>query len=822
MDRSPKLPKFFWIDVRSPETGRPDGICEAFGCDQGFEERYGGTLSYLRKHLDRLWAEGSHQAPKPHFVVVKNPPGSAPVSLAAGSMWLKIRIQNKDNHRRYLMPRPPGYSSGSRGSSPQSARYLSLTPDKISIETFDHANIAELPKSVIPSPQTFDEHYRWIANSVHNCTFEPSGSESVLESYCHGAPIESLASEVRGVYNYLIIHQAVMEEMSKEDLLVETMKTVADYNIAFPALRSAEDLYEAYYFITSDAHDSRWRGKAPVLKDRMLMSYALNRVDRHVLLSEEIMQMMDYLDGYVLNRVVEHSKAMSGSEMEIEDARSKLERLFSKDALVYAEQAEQVDARDSGDLSGFSDVVAFSSTRAARDLVDDLTRESGYRMHRNMVTRALEERFLQYEPTGHTLMYTAILLYEHLSFEFLLKLQIAWLEHYHAMNLVDIIEDFDFSLMEKAAYGIAKLAGEHEIEDMEEAIVEISKFLRLMPLIASSNNHEYIREILGAIQLHLSNVMELSHQGPTPVTFTGPEVSQIFRHQRYRNPALVIDPDVYLMLALIEIKLAKNFLFSNKLVPHSELKNFLFSHSSVARSFVDDVYQNLEARGSPSFHEQMRMVFPYEPDGSDLWISKHNLFLLMGLYYEHLPFPLLKALESEIMNFYRKHPIDLLADELDVRHVVEDALKGRYMLPKPLVSRIQTAIDLLITPKQGHMIADDFYQNVKYISSLMDMHKSLLFDKQKTLAEQSFYLYTFETRQDEVALYYLRLSGADPMMMVDYFINKIEDIEKRNQCEEMMDSGTIPPSKLTVLTYGQYPPCWRAWNVARELKRHGE
>ena len=60
MDRSPTLPKFFWMDARSAETGRPDVICEVLGCDGSFEERYRSTLSYLRKHVDRLWSERSH------------------------------------------------------------------------------------------------------------------------------------------------------------------------------------------------------------------------------------------------------------------------------------------------------------------------------------------------------------------------------------------------------------------------------------------------------------------------------------------------------------------------------------------------------------------------------------------------------------------------------------------------------------------------------------------------------------------------------------------------------------------------------------------
>ena len=780
LKQAPRLPHFFW---NSPESSTKARICAELNCDPHDHLKHQDTLEYLSEHLRHL-TENRHystSAPTPTILVVKTHPDRHnhnlnPVFFNTHSVWTNVLIKDKKNRHRHSF---------------QPSKYLRLTPDNIILKRFDKLIFKPTLDLNFPHQTWFNQHRNWLAQSIPRCQFYPSpDTPMTLLSACQGPSIQSHATEVIGVDPYLIIPLETIETLPKNDLLAATIRAMADYETALPAFDSTIQLHNSFVFLTSDHNNHRHQGHIAPLQTSVTLKYKLDDIDNAILLSPEIMLIMATLD-------------------------AKLRQMRDK---------------KNPTITPLLDFPAFSESANAAALTAKLSTTKAYQKHQVTVSEWLLEHTKTDQLSPHTVLHVISYLAHHLPFHILLQAQTELINHYDEFSFEKMVQLIDFNQLENDFYGIDKLDTFTNLSSTNLTTItfEISQFFKLMPVLANNDNKSNLKNMLEGLENYLIEQEVIVHKSKLSIaTLTGHELSQIYHSHRFRHQRLIMDPEFFLILAILESHLANYALFHERDATIA-LSDYLYSYSDEAKNLVDQIFHQLIQPDISSFNQRLNQYLPYVSEHPNITLSQTNLLLLIGLYYERFPFYVLQELENGILDFYLDNPMGMLNHSLDFTQLAEHHfyLEGNLYLPHPIRSRIKHLIKSMLKEYRISQPTSWNFEDYAYsISSLLNHHKMTLADKHFRLIAQSLYLYNFNLRQDEITQYYLNLAHAPSQIYVDYLIAQIPKPDERLECRNILAQAQ-PQTLVTTLVplmhkLGQYSRCWRAINVFIEQIRHG-
>lgn len=785
----PPIPYFFW---HTDTAAAKDRICAKLGCDPNYAETHQSTLQYLTHHLEILHSHPSRQRtpPSPDILVVKHypdphHPDDALVFLSTHATWTNVVVkESKHIYNPLFYPQ----------------KHLRITPDHVELKRFDKLiNPDDLPLRP-PTKRWFHTHRRWLSQTLKRCHFYPYQRNplGVLLSSCQGQSIQSYATQIVGIEPYLIIPARLLETTTPEDLLAAMLRTLADYDLALPAFDSLTNLENLFTLLITDQDHDRHDNDSTGGSTSTTLEYDLSTVDSSILLSPELMMILATIDDHLRHQLTDHSSTFILTDPE---------------------------------SSGYIPIEppAFSESPAAGVLTTKLGRTKAYYSHQQDVLSWLESLGLPSELTPHTLLHAAAYLGHKLPFHLFLRLQTELINHYNAYSFNRILKLLDFNQLEDNLYGLTKLTpgasfGEDELV---AATLEITEHLKLTPALISNNYKSNFKTMLDELdKALLRHDLITVPTIATQVTLTGPELSQLYQFGRFRHHNLILDPDFFLILAILESHYATHTLFHNQELALS-LNQFLYSYSHDAKTLVNQLLTSVVTEDHTQIAQHIAQRIPYAHNHPHIHLSTTNLLLLIGLYYERIPVYALTAIEQSIVNFYLDNPLGELDHALNFNDITQHNffLEGRFHFPKPIRSRIKVLLQFMVAK---YDILDpaswDFFDYAQTISNLLHLHKKSLADKHLNLILGGRYLYNFNLRQDEITQYYVKLAQAPPHIYTQYLINQLPDLAKRRECQNLLQQphpqlliSTLVPLMNTL---GQYPLCWRAINTHLEHLRH--
>lgn len=786
----PHIPYFFW---HTDTAAAKDRICTKLGCNPDYAQTHQNTLQYLTHHLGILSNHPSRgqTIPSPEILVVTHHPdpaslGDSLVVLSTHAAWTNVVVkESKNTHNPLFYPQ----------------KHLRITPDHVELKRFDKLiNPDDLPLNP-PTKQWFHTHRRWLSQTLKRCHFYPYQRNplGVLISSCQGQSIQSYATQVVGVEPYLIIPVSSLQTTAPEDLLAALLRALADYDLALPAFDSLTNLKNLFAFLITDQdHHPNDKGSMAVSSVTTL-NYDLSATDSSILLSPEIMMILATMDDHLRRTPAHHDST----------------------TLMLTNP----------DIAGNTpiDPPSFSQSNAAGVLSTKLGRTKAYYSHQHEVMQWLTELGLPSQLTPDTLLHVVAYLGYRLPFHLLLHLQTELINHYNSYAFNRILKLLDFNQLEDDLYGLTKLASAAVLDhdQLVAATLEITEHLKLTPALISNNYKSNLKTMLDELDKALLRYDLITvPTTSTSVTLTGPELAQVYHFGRFRHHTLTLDPDFYLILAILESHYATHTLFHNQELALS-LNQFLYSYSHDAKTLANQLLSSVVTEDHAQISQHIAQRLPYAHKHPHIHLSTTNLLLLIGLYYERIPVYALTAIEQSIINFYLDNPLGELDHALNFNDITQHHffLEGRFHFPKPIRSRMRVLLQFMVAK---YDILDpaswDFFDYAQTISNLLHLHKKSLADKHLNLILGGHYLYNFNLRQDEITQYYVKLAQAPPHIYTQYLISQLPDLAKRRECQNLLQQPhpQILISTLVPLmnTLGQYPLCWRAINTHLEHLRH--
>ncbi|MCY4380579.1 MAG: hypothetical protein OXC40_03300 [Proteobacteria bacterium] len=761
--KAPEIPSIFW------SNGFRRQICSQYDCLQKNNNPYYNDVLDLKMAINSVSELLVAPVIPPEVMVVSgdNFPSDSPIAILSDDIWwnLIIKDQKHEEDHAYFPD-----------------NHIRLTPDKIAIRPAYNYRGSRTISLRSSNERVFNDILTWLNLSVDFCQFyrhpRAMAALRLMLTRCDfGKTFESMGVEVNTVLSYLLIHRDSFDTISKEQLIIEVLKALADYYLAIPAIHNPrETIHRAYNFLTTDLVQNRQGGSFTFRKNYVEATYDLQTYDELILWSKDIYAIWQHIENHIQSQDPESRRTF---------------QLFSESA-----SAKKLFAR-------------IKSTPAFKDYQKTLKGDSW----------DVSTDFLS----------TIWQLRDQLGFDLLFDVQQAIIDYYTQIPGHQIIDAIHFEALEKFDYGLTSLKHRH---DRDKVINTISNTLMTFVNLSKSEPTTYFDTVITRLQKYLLALAKItgSHHSPIPhdttTIFAREEMIQIFTTHRTVKPDKHIDPDVYLILFFLENNMTKNALhyYPEQL---KSIKDEFFSNSPIASQFVDHIHSEYLS-GKNSFTQLFKSSFP-SSHFDDLPLSKNNIFLLVGLLYEVLPHQLLTEIESSLLNYYLEKPFHLMGDKLDLTQFSKEnfGLQHRFYFPEFIRLRIVKQLTQLLKPTHNYQRKKNlFLHTMKNLSMLLKLHKTTLAEKWQELTHSSLYLYTFQLRQDEVIQHYLTLANLHEDMYQHYLVSHIENSRMRTRCLQFLASNNILDADFTefetlTMDYsGSYSPCWRAINVARERARH--